>query len=184
MDCPPITVKQTSTSGYGITLEHEGSTAVIASLGEDGDGGWLNLLKNGTTEVKFLCSGSSHVGSDTSRNFGVGNASPSSSFHNFGETALHVQGVSSSAAADANTRTTLWVDTTGGDITTTLPAANGCQSRVYIFKKKVEANNMIITPDGSETIDGAASLTFPTQYDCVGIQSNASGWNVLWKYEP
>ena len=99
MDTPPITVKQTSTSGFGISLEHEGSATVIAALGEDGDGGWLNLSKAGTTEVKLLCSGSSFVGADTSRNFGIGNASPSSSFHNFGETALHVQGVSSNSSS-------------------------------------------------------------------------------------
>ena len=99
-------------------------------------------------------------------------------------TALHLAGVSSSAAADVATRTTMLVDTTSGDITTTLPAVAGCVSRVYIFKKKVEANNMIIATNASETIDGAASLTFPSQYDCIGMQSNGTEWNVLWKYEP
>lgn len=186
MDAPPITVKQTATSGAGISLEHNASTAVIAHIGEDGNAGWFQLRKSASTdaEVKFVCTGSSFIGKDTSRNFGVGNATPTSTFHNFGETALELGNVSSSAAADASTRTTALVDTTSGDITTTLPAVASCVSRVYIFKKKVEANDMIIATNASETIDGASSLTFASQYDCVGIQSNGTEWNVLWKYEP
>jgi hypothetical protein len=184
MDCPPITVKQTSTSGPGISLEHEGSTATIAHIGEDGDGGWLQLSKAGTVEHKFVCSGSSFINSDTTRNFGVGNASPSSTFHNFGETALAISGVSSSAAADAGASTTQLVDTTSGDVTITLPAKSGCTSRIYIFKKKVAANNMIIAGNGSETIDGAGSLTFASIYDSVAVQCSGTEWHVLWKYEP
>jgi hypothetical protein len=43
---------------------------------------------------------------------------------------------------------------------------------------------MIIDGDGSETIDGATTVTLGDQYDCITITAGASAWFVVNKYEP
>ena len=47
MDAPPITVKGTATTGAGISLEHEGSTAILADFSEHEDCAWFNLKRRG-----------------------------------------------------------------------------------------------------------------------------------------
>tara|TARA_R100001163_G_C5042730_1_gene180558 strand:- start:410 stop:1333 length:924 start_codon:yes stop_codon:yes gene_type:complete len=182
MDCPPITVKQTSTSGAGITLEHEGSTGTIAFLGEDGDGGWMQLSKAGTAEVKFLCSGSSFVNSDSTRNFGVGLASPTATMHVGGSLAHSYS--TPSGNITAGSAVVYHCNTASNDVTVTLPAKSGIAGRVYTFKKIHTDHNMIIDADGSETIDGVASLTFGDIYDSVTIQCGTAGWYIISRYEP
>ena len=186
LDAPPITVKQTSTSGFGISLEHEGSSNVIAALGEDGDGGWLNLSKAGTTEVKLLCSGSSFVGNDTSRNFGVGLASPTSNFHSAGTNAYAITAGGSliTSSHTVGTHSTMLYNASGGDITATLPAASGVSGRVYTFKLVTKGgNDLIIASNGSETIDGSTSnYTVDTEKEAITIQSDGVGWQIIGKY--
>lgn len=74
----------------------------------------------------------------------------------------------------------LLVDTSGGAITATLPAASACQGRIYSLKLVDATNALTITPAGSDTIDGAASLVVTGLYDAPMIQSDGtSNWNLI-----
>jgi hypothetical protein len=66
----------------------------------------------------------------------------------------------------------------------TLPSKSGIGGRTYTFKKLHGNNNMIIDAAGTETIDGAETLTFGDIYDSVTIQCGTAGWYVLSKYQP
>lgn len=64
----------------------------------------------------------------------------------------------------------IYVDTSGGNVTVTLPDLSGLSSiadYVYLvsFVKINGSNNMIIAADASDTIDGDASFTFTEQWD-------------------
>lgn len=71
------------------------------------------------------------------------------------------------------------VNTTSGSVTVTLPPAANCKGRIYQFKKTVAANTVTLDPDGSETIDGAATLAWTTQYQSYTLCSDGSGWHIL-----
>lgn len=75
--------------------------------------------------------------------------------------------------------TVIW-DASGGDCTQNLPAATR-SGKIFYFKKiDSSANTVTITPDGTDTIDGAASFVLDTQWQSVTIQDGASGaWYIL-----
>ena len=72
------------------------------------------------------------------------------------------------------------VDSTAGSVTMTLETAVGCAGRRHWFKKTVAANSMIIDGNGSETIDGATSITMTAQYAVVVVESNGTGWDLKY----
>lgn len=81
-------------------------------------------------------------------------------------------------ATDA--QSTLLVNAGTGPITVNLPAASGRAGRIYCIKKTdASANGVTIDGNASETIDGAATYSLPTQYDGVIIQCDGSNWHVL-----
>ena len=63
------------------------------------------------------------------------------------------------------------VNTTSGSVTVTLPPASNIPGTVFRVKKMVAANTVTIDADGSETIDGSATVAFTTQYQVVAIAS-------------
>lgn len=68
-------------------------------------------------------------------------------------------------------------DTSGGNITLALPAAASVGAYTpFAFVKTANANSLILDPDGSELIDGAATKTLTAQYSRVDIVSNGSAW--------
>lgn len=73
----------------------------------------------------------------------------------------------------------LAVDTTGGNVTITLPAASGNAGLVLTMKKTVAANSLIIDGNGAETIDGAANVTLTAQYDYRTVVCNGSNWLII-----
>ena len=71
-------------------------------------------------------------------------------------------------------------DSTAGTVTITLPTASGCTGREIVVKKiDASAFNIIIDGYSSETIDGAANVTFNTQYESYTLVSNGSNWEIL-----
>ena len=76
----------------------------------------------------------------------------------------------------------LGVDSSGAAITVNLPAASDAVSgKVLIVKDEAGnagSNNITISPDGSEQIDGSASYTISTNYGVVHLISTGSGWAV------
>ncbi|OQW48868.1 MAG: hypothetical protein A4C66_05940 [Nitrospira sp. HN-bin3] len=63
------------------------------------------------------------------------------------------------------------VDTTSGNITVTLPPAASVPGKQYHIKKSVAANTLTVDGNGSETIDGAATLAWTTQYQSYLLES-------------
>lgn len=73
------------------------------------------------------------------------------------------------------------IDATAGNITITLPLANASNGQCFKLKRTDgTANTVTIARAGSDTIDGAASYTLPTQYKYVHIHNNNStSWWVM-----
>jgi len=66
-----------------------------------------------------------------------------------------------------------------GDITITLPSAAGLTGREFTFiKTDSTTNDIIIDGDGSETLNGYASITLDCQYARIKIVSDGSNWQV------
>lgn len=65
-------------------------------------------------------------------------------------------------------------DTTGGDVTITLPDGADRPGQQFAIKKLVAANNVIVQASGG-TIDGAANHTFATALAAFGYQANENG---------
>ena len=98
---------------------------------------------------------------------------------------LHVgTTITSSGSVSAGTATFYLVGTASGDVTVSLPAAATCANMVLSFKKLVAANNMILDPDGSETIDGATTKTFSDRWSWVTIISNGTNWFIISQGNP
>tara|TARA_R100001015_G_C4632624_1_gene196414 strand:+ start:3861 stop:4481 length:621 start_codon:yes stop_codon:yes gene_type:complete len=105
------------------------------------------------------------------------NLSDDWSFKRFG---LHVgSSISSSGSITVGTASWYLVATSGGDVTITLPAAATCTNMVLGFKKLQAANNMILDPNGDETIDGTATKSFSDRWTFVNIISNGTNWFIL-----
>lgn len=66
-------------------------------------------------------------------------------------------------------------DATLGDITISLPTAVGNSAVYSIRKSDSSANEVIVEPDGSETINGDTELTIQFQNSAARIQSNGIG---------
>jgi hypothetical protein len=71
------------------------------------------------------------------------------------------------------------MDASGGARIVTLPAAATCTNRVYYIKKVDTSNNTVtVTPNGAETIDGAATVVLSFK-ESVTIVSDGTGWGIL-----
>ena len=67
---------------------------------------------------------------------------------------------------------TLLVATAGGAVTVTLPQAGTVLGRRFTVKKTdASANNVILDGNGTETIDGAANVTWNTQWTAYTVQA-------------
>jgi hypothetical protein len=90
---------------------------------------------------------------------------------------------SNTVISAASTTSYYDVDTTSS-VTFTLPAANGVAAgRFYEFKDttgSAAANNIVINRAGSDTIDGATSVTVNTNYQSIALVSDGtSKWSLL-----
>ena len=71
-------------------------------------------------------------------------------------------------------------DATSGAITMALPPAALVPGRIYVFKRiNSGANAVVIDPNASETIDGAATYTLSAQWNSVTIMSNGTAWFII-----
>lgn len=76
------------------------------------------------------------------------------------------------------------VNAVGGAITHNLPkaavfAATNPDRKIIVKKTDASANVATITPDGAETIDGAATYPLAAQYDAVTLLTDGSTWHVV-----
>lgn len=70
-------------------------------------------------------------------------------------------------------------DATAGAITLTLPPARQAYRDVTIKKVDASANAVVIDGDGSETIDGAATVSLTIQNESRRLGSDGSNWFIL-----
>lgn len=95
-----------------------------------------------------------------------------------GRRILPVMKVTASATVDVNAELIL-IDPTAGNVVLTLPAVTVAQNRTVTFKRVAAgANTVTLTAAGSDTIDGAASLTMPNNNDSTTLVSDGQG---LWR---
>lgn len=93
---------------------------------------------------------------------------------------LSVGPVSATVTADTilDEESQYWiVDASAGVVTLTLPSASEWKLPIHI--KRINAgSNVVISPDGSDTIDGASSRSLTSQYESVTLVSdeNATWW--------
>tara|TARA_R110002074_G_C12367601_1_gene651175 strand:- start:43 stop:882 length:840 start_codon:yes stop_codon:yes gene_type:complete len=77
---------------------------------------------------------------------------------------------------------TIFANATSTNITVTLPTAANIMGRQYIIKRVDSGGNSVtIDPDGSETIEGATTMTLADQRSVV-IQSDNSNWWIVAEY--
>jgi hypothetical protein len=70
-------------------------------------------------------------------------------------------------------------DCTSGNLTATLPALSGNTGKNYFIKKiDSSTNTLTIDGDGSETIDGATTVTIRSRYDVYYVTAGASEWHI------
>ena len=67
------------------------------------------------------------------------------------------------------------VDTSGGNVTIKFETAANFAHPITI--KNISTNDVILDPDGSETIDGSATYTISSQYESTLIVSDGSNWS-------
>jgi hypothetical protein len=71
----------------------------------------------------------------------------------------------------------LTVATAGGAVTVTLPLVAGTRGKLYYVKKTdASANNLTLDGNGSETIDGAATVAWNTQWLTKVVVSTGAEW--------
>jgi len=78
-----------------------------------------------------------------------------------------------------NTDSVVLVDTTASAITTTLPSASSVDGKVYNIKKIAGANDVIISTQTEDTLDGNNSKNIEYQYTNVVCFSNGTDWYIL-----
>ena len=72
------------------------------------------------------------------------------------------------------------VDATAAPVTITLMlASSGKEKRLTIKKIDSSANAVTVDGNGSETIDGATTVSLPSQYNSVSIMSDGTEWWVV-----
>jgi hypothetical protein len=168
-------------SNAGSPILNGANNAYIYSTGND------FVIGNGTASKNVIFFNGGYATSNeklrihSSGNIGVSTSTPTSTLHVTGSVAGSITTKTANYTATA-TDYTIVCNNTSGAITITLPAASGCSGRIYNIKKASAAlNNVVIDPNASETIDGAATRTLTVQYEGVLIQSDGSNWFVISK---
>jgi hypothetical protein len=84
----------------------------------------------------------------------------------------------------ADTHYTVLVDALEGDITITLPSAEGIDGRIYIVKRIDNSfNPVVIQPQEGQYIDGQSSFVLTCQYATVEVQAFGGQWYIISKVE-
>ena len=75
----------------------------------------------------------------------------------------------------------LYISDAGGSAVVNLPVASSSSEKRYLIKKtNSSANTVTITPNGADTIEGAATLVLSTQYSYYEIQSDGTAsWKII-----
>jgi len=113
---------------------------------------------------------------------GIGTASPIATLDVNGSFAANLKTITNSDTPYSALATdyTIICDCSSGVITVALPAAASNTDRI-INVKKIDSTANAVTIDGNsaETIDGATTQVFNTQYINIPVQCDGSNWHIL-----
>jgi hypothetical protein len=110
---------------------------------------------------------------------GIGTTEPNSKLQIGGSIALPLTTKTAAYTLTSNDYTVLG-DATGAAFNLSLPTAVGITGRIYILKKiDSTANAVTVDPSGTETIDGAATVSLALQWSRITIQSDGANWQRL-----
>lgn len=72
------------------------------------------------------------------------------------------------------------VNAISGELTVTLPTATLLQGKSYIIKKvDASVNHVVVSADGTETIDGSNDQRLTAQYEALTLVSDGSNWMIV-----
>jgi hypothetical protein len=95
---------------------------------------------------------------------------------------LHVSGsvaaATSTGGTTALTTTQFFYLVNAASQTITLPAATGCQGRIYVIKNNASATNTTVTPAAGQ-IDGAASFVMAAANAAIQVISDGTNWWII-----
>ena len=143
----------------------------------------LEISQSGGSNAPFMISSDDNNDGDRlmvngSGNFGLGTTTPTSRLHVNGSSSSKVTTVT--ANYNAADDSVILINDSSGNIIISLPATANCSGRQYTFKKISSGNNeIIIQPNGSETIDGSGNLYMYVKHDSVKITNDGSNWWVI-----
>ncbi|HYF45357.1 MAG TPA: hypothetical protein VD926_04040 [Acidimicrobiales bacterium] len=132
------------------------------------------LFGNGTSPLAI--DASNLFFDDANNRLGLDTGTPLSTLDVNGSLGLKIRSVTVGTYTAAD-EAVLLADTGSGSITYELPAAASVNRRVYTVVKTASANTVTIDPNGAETISGAATFAFTTQYETVSFISNGTTWH-------
>jgi len=114
---------------------------------------------------------------------GIATPFPNSVLHVSGAISTQVTAVSSNITL-TQSHSVVLVSASGGAVTITLPSAVGIAGRQYVIKKDdVTANTVTVDPAGTETIEGVATASLPSQWHWIVIISDGTNWiTIAGKY--
>lgn len=132
------------------------------------------LEKTGASAVDVRTIGVASAGSIPTRNDADGR------YNRIGQGLYTNTRTVTASGAVASNDSLILANATAGAITMSLPAAAGATGQIVNIKKTdASANAVTIDPDGAETIDGAATLSFSTQYQSYTVQCDGSQWWII-----
>lgn len=97
------------------------------------------------------------------------------------EIAIQYSTISVSSDYTADLFGNILVDTDGASRTISLPPSAGLAGRIYTIKKidTSAVTDVIVQPDGTETIDGNATIELRKPYTALRIVSNGEEWFII-----
>tara|TARA_R110002110_G_scaffold8879_1_gene44278 strand:- start:3278 stop:3994 length:717 start_codon:yes stop_codon:yes gene_type:complete len=161
------------------TLRVQGSDGYYGALnvkGGTGDSAWLWQPAN-TSELRFFTVDDDRIVILGSGEVGIATNSPNSGL-TINSSLAHAYRTITANYTVTDGDYTIFVNAGNANLTVTLPTSANIGGRMYIIKRVDSSGNTVtISPDGSETIDGASSIVIASQSSAI-LQSDNSNW---WK---
>jgi hypothetical protein len=110
---------------------------------------------------------------------GIATTSPYTTLDVDGGFGAHIRVSVSTNDPALSTDHTILVDTTSRSITIDLPQASTATRQILVIKKISASNTVTIDGYSSETIDGATTKSWTTNYESYMIQCDGSNWYIL-----
>lgn len=71
------------------------------------------------------------------------------------------------------------VDTSGGEVTITLPSLEDADGKFFTIKRLGGADNVIVVPDGTDLIQGEVQKILNVAWWGMDILATSSGWIII-----